>query len=97
MLILVSVFIFIVAVVFRLMDNSASLLIDNGISVSPFYLPAEVIKEEMEKIESHRLRRKLKRTLVFQKLHKIFTVLAIVTLVAGIVYEIYNPYLTNLF
>ena len=97
MLIVAAVFIFIIAVVFRLLDNSAGLLISNGISVSPFYLPSDIIRNEMDKLEDARLKRKLKRTLIFQRLHKVFTVLAIITLVAGIIYEIYNPQLVLLF
>ena len=97
MLIVASVFIFIIAVVFRLLDNSAGLLISNGISVSPFYLPSDIIRNEMEKLEDARLKRKLKRTLIFQRLHKIFTVLAVITLVAGVAYEFYDPQLVRLF
>lgn len=97
MLIIVSIFIFIVAVIFRLMDNSAGLLISNGISVSPFYLSPDVVKHQMDKINDRRLKRKLKRTLIYQKLHKIFTVLAIVMLIAGIAYEFYSPTLVHLF
>lgn len=99
MVILGSVFVFIVAVVFRLLDNSAGLLIASGISVSPFYLPADTIKAEIEKLdEGHdKLKRKLHRNLGYQKLHKVFTALAILTLIVGIGYEIYNPQLIHLF
>ncbi|RMB63426.1 hypothetical protein EAX61_03280 [Dokdonia sinensis] len=97
MLIIASVFVFIIAVIFRLLDNSAGLLISNGISVSPFYLAPEVVKDEMEKIKDERLKRKLRRTLLFQKLHKIFTVAAIITLIVGIAFEIYEPQLIYLF
>ena len=97
MLIVASIFIFIIAVVFRLMDNSAGLLISNGISVSPFYLSPDVIKNEMDKISDPKLKRKLKRTLIYQKLHKVFTVLAVVMLVVGIAYEFYSPTLIHLF
>ncbi len=99
MVILGAVFVFIIAVVFRLLDNSAGLLIANGISVSPFYLPANTIKMEIEKLEgsNNTLKRKLQRNLMYQKLHKIFTVLSILTLVIGVVYEIYNPQLIHLF
>ncbi len=97
MLIIVSIFVFIIAVIFRLLDNSAGLLISNGISVSPFYLAPEIVKSEMEKIKDESLKRKLRRTLLFQKLHKIFTVASIVTLVVGIVLEIYEPQLIYLF
>lgn len=99
MVILVAVFVFILAVFFRLVDNSAGLLIASGISVSPFYLSRETIKDEIIKLEGTNkvLERKLNRNLVFQKLHKLFIILAIITLLAGIVYEFYNPMLTHLF
>ena len=45
---------------------------------------------------SRKMRKKLKRTLLFQKLHKVFLVLAILTFVAGIVYEFINPTLVTL-
>ncbi|WGK66063.1 hypothetical protein [Croceiramulus getboli] len=97
MIIIASIFVFIIAVVFRLLDNSAGILISNGISVSPFYLSEVEVKKEMTKIEDRKLKRKLKRTIIFQRLHKIFVVLAVVTLIAGIVYEIYHPQLIHLF
>ena len=97
MLIIASIFVFIIAVIFRLLDNSAGLLIANGISVSPFYLKAEVIKSEMAKLDDEKLKKKLRRTLFFQKLHKAFIILAILTLITGIGMEIYKPYLIYLF
>ncbi|MBQ50630.1 MULTISPECIES: hypothetical protein [Leeuwenhoekiella] len=96
MVIIASIFVFCIAAVFRLLDNSAGLLISNGISVSPFYLKDAEIKEQMDQIKDRQLRKKLKRTLIFQKLHKIFLVLAIFTFIAGIVYEFYNPSLIKL-
>lgn len=97
MVIIASVFVFIIAVIFRLLDNSAKLFISNGISVSPFYLSAETVMEEMEKLDDERLKRKLRRNLMYQKLHKIFTVLAVITLLIGIGFEIYHPELIYLF
>ncbi len=97
MVIIASVFVFIIAVIFRLLDNSAKLFISNGVSVSPFYLSAETVIEEMNKLDDDRLKQKLKRNLLFQKLHKIFTALAIITLIAGIVLEVYQPELIYLF
>ena len=97
MVIIASVFVFIVAVIFRLLDNSAKLFISNGISVNPFYLSAETVIEEMNKLDDDKLKRKLKRNLFYQKLHKLFTILAIITLVVGIGLEIYKPELIYLF
>lgn len=99
MVILASVFVFIIAAIFRLIDNSAGLLIANGISVSPFYLSIVVINEEIVKLDGSNevLERKLKRNLRYRKAHKIFVALAILTLIAGIIYEFYNPSLIHLF
>ncbi len=99
MVILASVFVFIIAAVFKLIDNSAGLLIASGISVSPFYLSETIIKEEIQKLEADNaiLKRKLKRNIMFQKLHKLFVALAIITLIVGIVYEGYHKELSLLF
>ncbi|MAW94206.1 MULTISPECIES: hypothetical protein [unclassified Leeuwenhoekiella] len=96
MIIIASIFVFCIAAVFRLLDNSAGILISNGISVSPFYLSRKEIKEQMKKIRDKQLRRKLKRTLLFQRLHKVFLLLALVTFIAGVVYEFINPTLVSL-
>jgi len=96
MLIVASIFIYIIAIIFKLLDNSAGLLIAHGISVSPFYLRAEIIKEQIANIDDKRLIRKLNRNLSYQKLHKVFTVLAILSLIVGIVLEIVDPYLIYL-
>lgn len=99
MVILVSVFVFIIAAIFRLLDNSAGLLIANGISVSPFYLSVDTINEEIAKLEgsNEELERKLQRNLRYKKMHIAFVALAILTLLGGIVYEFYNPTLIHLF
>ncbi|RXG24579.1 hypothetical protein [Leeuwenhoekiella aequorea] len=96
MVIIASIFVFCIAAIFRLLDNSAGILISNGISVSPFYLSESEVKEQIKKIEDSSLRSQLKRTLIYQKLHKIFLVLSIVTFVGGIVYEFINPTLVEL-
>lgn len=102
MVMVASVYIYIVAIVLRLLDNSSFLLIEHGISVDPFYLKPQVVKtyidelSQKEKEEDKKLLWKLKRNLWYKRLHIFFTVLAIITLIAGIVYEIYNPYLVEL-
>ena len=96
MVIIASIFVFCIAAIFRLLDNSAGILISNGISVSPFYLSESEVKEQIKKIEDSSLRSQLKRTLIYQKLHKIFLVLSIITFVGGIVYEFINPTLVEL-
>ncbi len=97
MVMIAAIFVYLIAIVFRLLDNSAGLLISHGISVSPFYLKPEIILDQIERIEDDKLKGKLRRNLIFQKLHITFTVLAILTLILGIAYEIYNPFITKIF
>jgi len=98
MVILVSIFVFMLASIIRLLDNSAGLLIASGISVSPFYLSADTIREEIQKLggSNEKLERKLNRNIMLQKLQKVLVVVSIVVFVAGIGYEIYNPQLTSI-
>ncbi len=96
MLMVAAVFVYIIAIIFRLLDNSAALLIRHGISVSPFYLKPPVILAQIEKLKDKKLIWKLQRNLWYQKLHIAFTVLAIITFIVGIIYEIYNPYIIYL-
>ncbi|WP_031426399.1 hypothetical protein [Flavimarina sp. Hel_I_48] len=97
MILIASIFVFCIAAIFRLLDNSASLLIGHGISVSPFYLSREEIKMQMGNITDTKLLQRLRITLLFQKLHKLFLYLAILTFISGIVYEVMNPTLILLF
>ncbi len=87
----VAFFIYSIAIIFRLLDNSAALLINYGISVSPFYLKAPVILAQIETLDDKKLISKLRRNLWYQKLHKLFSILAILTFVVGLIYEIYEP------
>lgn len=97
MILIASIFVFCVAAMFRLSDNSAGLLIGNGISVTPFYLSSKEIKDQMKNIENPKLLRRLRTTLLFQKLHKLFLLFAILTFVTGIVCEMMDPTLSLLF
>jgi len=89
MVIVTSLFIYIIAVIFRLLDNSAALLIREGISVNPFYLKPFLIKEQIEHLEDTKLMQKLHRNLLFQKLHNIFAIVAMLTFIGGVIYELY--------
>lgn len=96
MVMVAAVYIYIIAIILRLLDNSAFLLIRHGISVTPFYLKPFVIQSHIEVLKDKKLIWKLKRNLWYKRLHIAFTILAIVTLIAGIFYEIYNPYIIYL-
>lgn len=98
MILLASIFVFCIAATFRLLDNSAGLLIGHGISVSPFYLSREEVQHHMSKIEDNpKLIKRLERTLLFQKLHKWFLLFALVCFIGGIIYEFIDPSLIYLF
>ncbi len=97
MILIASIFVFCFAAIFRLLDNSAGLLIGNGISVTPFYLSSKEIKDQMVNIENPKLLRRLRTTLLFQKLHKLFLVLAALTFIIGIISEVISPTLLLLF
>ncbi len=96
MLMVAAIFVYIIAVIFRLMDNSSGLLIRHGISVSPFYLKPPIILGQIEQLKDEKLIWKLRRNLWYQKLHIVFTVLAILCFIAGVICEIYNPYIVYL-
>ncbi len=91
MLILASVLIFCTSAIFRLLDTSAGILISHGISVTPFYLSPEEIKYHMKKANDPVMDKKLKVTLTFQKLHRIFLVSSGVIFVLGIILEFVQP------
>lgn len=96
MVMVAAVYIYIIAIILRLLDNSAFLLIKHGISVNPFYLKPDVIKSHIDSLTNKKLIWKLKRNLWYKKLQIAFTILAILTFIAGIFYEIYNPYIVYL-
>lgn len=96
MLIVAALFIYIIAVIFRLLDNSAGLLIAHGISVSPFYLKRTIILEQIEQLDNKQLIQKLQRNLRYKKIHIACTIIAILTFVLGIIYEMYNPNILEL-
>ncbi|SEL25272.1 hypothetical protein SAMN04487910_2162 [Aquimarina amphilecti] len=73
-------FFFIVAVGFRLLDNSASLFLDNEILVDSSYVSGDLIREHIESTEDFKLKRSLKRALTFRKLHNFFMILAVISL-----------------
>ena len=73
-------FFFIIAVAFRLMDNSASTFLDNDILVDSSYVSNNLIRQQIETTENTKLKKSLKRSLLFRKLHNIFMILAVVSL-----------------
>ncbi|MBQ4818840.1 hypothetical protein [Aquimarina sp. MMG016] len=74
------VFLFIIGVVFRLLDNSASIFLNNEILVDSSYVSGEVIKDYIDSAKDPKLKKSLKRALLFRRLHNFFMVLMLISL-----------------
>ena len=74
------IFFFIVAVAFRLLDNSASMFLDHEILVDSSYVSGELIKEHMDNTNDEELVKSLKKALLFRKFHNFFMILTLIAL-----------------
>ena len=70
-------FFFIVAVSFRLLDNSALLFLQKEILVSSSNVSVDCIKSQIKITEDREFRKKLKLALVFRRLHRSCLVLMV--------------------
>ncbi len=73
-------FFFIIAVAFRLLDNSAAIFLKHDILVETSYVSAEVIREHIGSSEDAKLKKALKRALIFRKLHNLFMILMVISI-----------------
>ncbi len=73
-------FFFIIAVAFRLLDNSASIFLNHDILVDTSYVSADVIREHIGSSENIKLKKALKRALLFRKLHNFFMILMLISI-----------------
>lgn len=71
---------FVLAVTFRLLDNSASIFLDHDILVDSAYVSNDLIRKQIENSENEKLRKRLRLSLKYRKLHNIFMILAIASL-----------------
>jgi len=85
-------FFFIIAVAFRLLDNSASLFLNHDILVDSSYVSEELIKEQIVLTEDIKLRKSLKRALIYRKLHNLFMILALISLPIVIIASFLIPF-----
>ncbi len=69
---------FIVAVSFRLMDNSALLFLQKEILVDSSNVSVRAIKEQLEVSSDKQFKKKLKRALLYKKLHRFFIILMVI-------------------
>lgn len=68
---------FIIAVSFRLLDNSALLFLQKEILVDTSNVSLKDIEEQISSSADYRFRKQLKRALLFRKLHRIFIILMV--------------------
>lgn len=66
---------FIIAVSFRLLDNSALLFLQKEILVDTANVSLRAIEEQITSSADSRFRRQLKRALLYRKLHKVFIII----------------------
>jgi len=71
-------FFFIIAVTFRLLDNSASIFLKHDILVNTSYVSADIIREHIEASNDAKLKKSLRRALLFKKLHNLFMILMVI-------------------
>jgi len=76
---------FIVAVAFRLLDNSASIFLNHEILVDSSYVSGDLIKKHIESTEDEKLKKDLVKSLFFRRLHNLFMVLAVISLPPAII------------
>lgn len=77
---LTPLLLFILAVIFRLLDNSTSLFLQKEILVTSSNVSRNLLKEQIQESEDHRFTQKLKLALVYRNLHQSLMLLAAVSL-----------------
>ncbi len=73
-------FFFIIAVAFRLLDNSAAIFLKHDILVDTSYVSGDIIREHMGNSDDIQLKRSLKRALLCRKLHNFFMILMVISI-----------------
>ena len=73
-------FCFIVAVGFRLLDNSGYLFLEQEININSSYVSLKLLREQVHNSTDEGFRRKLKQVLLYRRLHLAFLVLALISL-----------------
>ena len=73
-------FFFILAVAFRLLDNSAAIFLKHDILVDTSYVSADIIREHINNTHDQKLMKSLKKALLFRKLHNFFMILMVISI-----------------
>ncbi|SDR79726.1 hypothetical protein SAMN04487764_0691 [Gillisia sp. Hel1_33_143] len=79
-LLLSPLFFYIIAVSFRLLDNSALLFLQKEILVDSSNVSLKAIEEQIHSSGDHQFKRQLKRALIYRKIHRVFIILMIASL-----------------
>jgi len=79
-LLLSPLFFYIVAVSFRLLDNSSLLFLQIEILVDSSNVSIEAIQAQIDSSIDYKFKSKLKRALLYRKLHRVFIILMIAAL-----------------
>ena len=74
------VFFFIIGVIFRLLDNSSSIFLNNEILVDSSYVSGDIIREHINNSDDPQLKKSLKRALIFRKMHNLFMLLMVISI-----------------
>jgi hypothetical protein len=79
-------FFFIIAVSFRLLDNSALLFLQKEILVNSSNVSVKIIKEQIHSNPDEDFTRQLRKALVFRKLHRMFITLTAASMLVILLY-----------
>ena len=83
---LTPLFLFIIAVSFRLLDNSTYLFLKKDILVNSSNVSRQLLKKQIRCSEDAKFSRQLKRALLFRNLQQSFMILAIVSLPVSLIF-----------
>lgn len=79
-LLLSPLFFYIIAVSFRLLDNSALLFLQKEILVDTSNVSMRAIEEQIHSSSDFQFKKQLKRALIYRKIHRVFIILMIASL-----------------
>jgi hypothetical protein len=80
LLLLSPLFFYIIAVSFRLLDNSALLFLQKEILVDSSNVSLRAIEEQIHSSGDFKFKKQLKRALMYRKIHRVFIILMIASL-----------------
>tara|TARA_B100000929_G_scaffold290430_1_gene283943 strand:- start:630 stop:932 length:303 start_codon:yes stop_codon:yes gene_type:complete len=83
---LTPLFLFIIAVSFRLLDNSTYLFLKNDILVNSSNVSRSLLKKQIKSSQDNEFTRQLKRALLFRNLQQSFMMLAIISLPVSLIF-----------